>query len=70
MTDPSSSTDQHGPSITLATFQAENFNVSNLVQSLMEEDVRKAKQEGGGASMWSCAVRVRGHVPLSDERPS
>ncbi len=36
------------PQITLATFQQEHFNVANLVTGLMEADVAKAKQEGGG----------------------
>ncbi|KAM0751654.1 Sec10-domain-containing protein [Meredithblackwellia eburnea MCA 4105] len=34
-----------GPQITLETFEKSDFNVAHLVQSLMEEDVRKAKQD-------------------------
>lgn len=34
--------------IRLETFQASDFNVSALVESLMDEDVRKSKEKGGG----------------------
>jgi hypothetical protein len=34
--------------IALETFQASDFNVAALVEGLMEEDVKKAKAEGGG----------------------
>ena len=34
--------------IALSTFQASDFNVATLVEGLMEENVRKAKAEGGG----------------------
>lgn len=34
--------------IKLETFKDGGFNVANLVDALMEEDVRKAKNEGGG----------------------
>lgn len=34
--------------INLASFQSSNFDVSHLVEGLMEEDVRRAKADGGG----------------------
>lgn len=36
------------PQISLSQFQASDFNVATLVESLMEEDVKRAKAEGGG----------------------
>ncbi|KAK4056327.1 Exocyst complex component 5 [Microbotryomycetes sp. JL221] len=38
--------------IKLETFQASDFNVVALVESLMEDDVRNAKQAGGGKSFF------------------
>lgn len=41
--------------IALETFQASDFDVAVLVEGLMEEDVRKAKAQGGGEySLWIC----------------
>ncbi|KAK4704080.1 exocyst complex component 5, partial [Phenoliferia sp. Uapishka_3] len=37
------------PNMTLEQFKATDFNVTALVESLMEEDVRKAKADGQGA---------------------
>lgn len=34
--------------ISLETFSATDFNVAHLVESLMEEDVKAAREEGGG----------------------
>lgn len=35
--------------VTLETFSASDFNVANLVDALTEDNVRRAKAEGGGA---------------------
>ncbi|KAI5476482.1 exocyst complex component protein [Pseudohyphozyma bogoriensis] len=36
-----------GPPLTLETFSASDFNVATLVEQLMDDDVRKAKAQGG-----------------------
>ena len=38
--------------ISLATFQKTDFNVASLVESLMEDDVRKAKDGGQGGELF------------------
>lgn len=47
---PSSSNPSTNDLISLSTFQSNEFNVNRLVESLMEGDVLRAKQLGGGKS--------------------
>lgn len=41
------------PPMSLDTFQAASFDVAKFVTQLMEEDVRKAKEDGAGQSRLS-----------------
>ena len=41
------------PSIGLKAFEASDFNIAALVESLMEDGVRKAKAEGQGGELVS-----------------
>ena len=36
--------------VSIETFQASDFNVGALVEGLMEEDLKRARTEGGGES--------------------
>ena len=38
--------------ISIETFQASDFNVAALVEGLMEEDLKRARTEGGGESLF------------------
>lgn len=41
-------THQDASNISLSIFQSSSFDVSKFVQSLMQQDVQKSKQTGGG----------------------
>lgn len=51
--------------ITLATFQAGDFNVKNLIEGLMDEDVRRARLEGGGELQILVTRKTASSVQLS-----
>lgn len=53
--------------ITLATFQAGDFNVKNLIEGLMDEDVRRARLEGGGESHFIVTGKTASSVQLFEE---
>lgn len=60
MVEREDATEASGQSITMDTFLAPGFNVIQLVEGMMEEDVRRAKAEGGG----ECIVPQNGRGVL------